>query len=105
MLFLVPELGDDLSFSSSSESSLPVFESSPSESELAGDPFNSEFCDDLFPVDELGPADLELIEPAAVMLRRATPVGVLNVVRVVLSTRLPPVLLPGDDEADDEDSL
>ena len=106
LLCRVPELGDDLPFSSSSESSFPVFESSPSESELAGDPFSNEFCDALFPdIDELGPADLEFEEPADVMLRRATPVGVLNVVKVVLSTKFPTALLPGDDDADDEESL
>jgi hypothetical protein len=46
--------------------------------------------------------DIELPE---VILRRATPVGVLNVVSVVLSTKFPPALLPGDDDADDDESL
>ena len=50
------------------------------------------------------PDDLD-VEPAEVILRRATPVGVLNVVSVVLSTRFPPALLEGEEEEDDEDNL
>ena len=76
---------------------------------MLGEPLNNTFGDALLAVEEKDEADLEDMDDPIVpdedILRRATPVGVLNVVRVVLSTRFPPALLVGVDEADDDDSL
>ena len=110
-LVCLPEVfgDDDLPLSSSSESSLLGL-SSPSESECVGEPFSSKFCDDLLPDvagDEPVAADLD-VEPMDAnedILLRATPVGVLKVVNVVLSTSVPPVAFEGEDDAEVDDNL
>ena len=75
-----------------------------------GEPFSNKFCDDLLPdADRDGPVvadlDVEPIDDNEDILLRATPVGVLKVVSVVLSTNVPPAAFEGEDDAEVDDNL